>query len=172
MPTINIASVDVLTDVAAGLSAADRIRIRAEPRANGSQDLIVPGDLALTIKALVADPATGRRARLSAYAASTRWKREVGGCVLDGHPVATDRDSQSKLIAEMVAIGAGLRQSPSFWKFADGSFANLTNEQMIEVIGAARSHVAGVFATEAAVLAGIANDSITSIGQIDSAFSQ
>jgi len=106
---------------------------------------------------------------LEDYAAHKRWQVETGGCPWQGRVIATDRDSQTKLIAEMVAVGAGLRIDGSPWKFADGSFAALSNAEAAAMIAAARAHIAGAFAAEADVLAGIAAGSITSRADIDAA---
>ena len=118
------------------------------------------------------DPSTipPSEAEMIAYAAARRWRAEVGGCVVDGHQVATDRESQSKLLAEFVAIGGGVRADPSPWKFADGEFASLTNAQMAAVCMGVRAHVAGAFATEGQVLAQITAGTITTTAQIDAAF--
>lgn len=110
------------------------------------------------------------KARLVAYAASRRYVAEIAGCLdPDGRAIATDRDSQTKLIAEMVAIGAGLRTDPSGWKLRGNGFALLTNAEMQAAIIAARSHISAAFAVEAAVLAGIAADAITTTAEIDAA---
>ena len=128
----------------------------------------VPDDIASAFQALVADPAPGAKARLTAYAAARRYAVETGGCAWSGHTVQTDRESQSKLIAEFVAIGASLRTDPSPWKMADG-FASLTNAQMLAVIAAARAHIAAAFAAEAAAVASITAGTITTTAEIDAA---
>lgn len=111
--------------------------------------------------------ADGIRA-LTAYAALKRWRVETAGFIdSDGRAIATDRESQSKLIAEMVAIGAGIRAEPSQWKLRDGSFASLTNAQMQAVIIAARTHIATAFAVEREAATGIAAGTITTEGAID-----
>ncbi len=105
---------------------------------------------------------------LRARAAAKRWAVETGGCLdPSARPIATDRDSQAKLIAEMVAIGAGMRTDPSPWKLADGSFSSLTNVEMLAVIAAARAHIAAAFAAEAVVLAAIDAGTITTLAAVD-----
>lgn len=106
---------------------------------------------------------------LKPYAAAKRYAVEVGGTVWSGHAIATDRDSQSKLIAELVSISAAIRTDPSVWKFADGSFANLSNADMGAVILQARAHVEAAFVTESSVCASIDANSITTTAQIDAA---
>lgn len=116
-------------------------------------------------------PVTARalsKADLAAYAAAKRYAVEIGGCSWSGHFVQTDRDSQAKLIAEFVAIGAGLRADPSAWKFANG-FAFVSNADMGAVILAARTHIAACFAKEAEVLAAIQDGTMTTTAQIDAA---
>ncbi len=104
---------------------------------------------------------------LRAYAAAKRWEVETGGCIWSTYTIATDRDSQAKLIAEFVSIGAGLRIDPSPWKFANAVFVSLSNTDMGAVIMAARTHIAACFAAEAAVLAAITAGTITTRDAID-----
>ena len=107
---------------------------------------------------------------LAAIASDKRWQVEVGGFfTTQGHHIATDRESQTKLLAEMVAIGAGLRADPSPWKLMGNGFVFLTNAQMLQVIGEARQHIASAFATEAVVLAKIDGGTITTTEKIDAA---
>lgn len=104
---------------------------------------------------------------LAEYAADKRWRVETGGCPWNGRIISTDRDSQSKLIAELVALGAGLRIDSSPWKFGDGSFANLSNAAMGSVILAAQTHISGSFAYEAAVLNAISAGTISTFDEIE-----
>lgn len=106
---------------------------------------------------------------LRAYAAEKRWQVETGGCPWSVHVVATDRDSQGKLIAEFVAIGAGLRTDGAPWKMQSGGYVAMTNVQAAQMIAAARVHITLAFATEASVLAGIAAGTVTTLAQIDAA---
>jgi hypothetical protein len=106
---------------------------------------------------------------LKSYAAEKRWQVEVGGAPWNGHVVQTDREAQTKLIAEFVAMGAGLRADPSPWKMRGGNFLMLTNEQMGSVIMTVRTHVATAFATEANVLEGVEDKLISNYAQIDNA---
>lgn len=107
---------------------------------------------------------------LSEYAAAKRWEREVSGTVWNSWPVLSDRESQSKIIAEAVAIEKGERIDGDPWKFADGEFRSLTNEQMDELAAAVRLHVRNSYGIEAQVLAAIEAGSITTEAQIDAAF--
>lgn len=107
---------------------------------------------------------------LPAYAAAKRWEREVGGTIWNGWPVLSDRESQSKIIAEAVAIEKGERVDGDPWKFADGEFRQLTNEQMDDLAAAVRLHVRNSYGIEAQVLAAIEAGSITSEAKIDAAF--
>lgn len=107
---------------------------------------------------------------LQEYAAAKRWEREVGGTVWNGWPVLSDRESQSKIIAEAVAIEKGERADGDPWKFADGEFRPLTNEQMDDLAAAVRLHVRNSYGIEAQVLGAIGAGNITTEGQIDAAF--
>lgn len=106
--------------------------------------------------------------KLGAHAAAKRYAVETGGTVWNGFIIQTDRESQSKLIAEFVAMSAGLRTDPSPWKFANG-FASVTNAEMQSVIIQARAHVLAAFATEGVVAAGIGSNAITSYEQVEAA---
>ncbi|NVM41956.1 DUF4376 domain-containing protein [Ochrobactrum intermedium] len=107
---------------------------------------------------------------LQEYAAAKRWEREVSGTIWNGWPVLSDRESQSKIIAEAVAIEKGERADGDPWKFADGEFRPLTNEQMDDLAAAVRLHVRNSYGIEARVLAAIEAGSITTEAQIDAAF--
>ncbi|WP_266019065.1 DUF4376 domain-containing protein [Brucella intermedia] len=107
---------------------------------------------------------------LQEYAAAKRWEREVGGTVWNGWPVLSDRESQSKIIAEALAIEKGERADGDPWKFADGEFRPLTNEQMDDLAAAVRLHVRNSYGIEAQVLAAIEAGSITTEDQIDATF--
>ena len=107
---------------------------------------------------------------LARLAADKRYQIETSGFVAAGiGPIATDRDSQSKLLAEMVAMGAGLRADPSGWKLRDGTFAMLSNANMMTVIMAARAHIATAFGVEAALVAGITAGTVATLADIDAA---
>lgn len=107
---------------------------------------------------------------LQEYAAAKRWEREVGGTVWNGWPVLSDRESQSKIIAEALAIEKGERADGDPWKFTDGEFRPLTNEQMDDLAAAVRLHVRNSYGIEAQVLAAIEAGSITTEDQIDATF--
>lgn len=109
-----------------------------------------------------------KKARLLAKAAEKRWQVEVGGTTWNGHGVATDRASQPKLLAEFVAIGAGLRTDPSPWKFKDG-FVSVSTADMAQVVVAARTHVASCFAVEGQLEADIIAGSVTEDADINAA---
>lgn len=110
------------------------------------------------------------KADLIAYAAAKRYEKEVGGTVWNGWPVHTDRESQSKIIAERLAIEAGERADPDGWKFADGVFRMVSNADFMLLASAVREHVRDCFALEAAILAQIEAGTIAEYSQIDAAF--
>jgi hypothetical protein len=111
---------------------------------------------------------TYSKQELAAYAANKRWQVEVGGCLdPQNRSIATDRESQTKLLAELVDIMNGIRTDPSVWKCGDGSYAVLTNAEMQAVIMAARSHISNAFAIEGQALAAIAAETITTPAEID-----
>lgn len=107
---------------------------------------------------------------LAAYAANKRWQKEVGGCVWNEWPVMTDDRSQGKILAEVSAIERGERADPDGWKFADGEFRLVSNQDFIALALAVRNHVRNCFASEAQVLQAIAAGTITTTAEIDVAF--
>jgi len=110
------------------------------------------------------------KSELGEYAANLRYEREIGGVAWGDYVIQSDRESQSKLLAEFVAIGAGLRADPSPWKFADNRFATVSNADMATICLAARAHVAAMFALEETVQTQITAGTITTFAEIDAAF--
>ncbi len=115
-------------------------------------------------------PPAPTKPQLKAVAAAQRYRLEVAGVAWDGHIIATDRESQTKLLAEFVAIGAAMRADPSPWKFAGGEFDQLNNAQMAAVIVAARSHIADAFDREQNVITQIEAGTISTVAQVVAAF--
>lgn len=110
------------------------------------------------------------KAELGGYAANLRYEREVGGVAWGDYVIQSDRESQSKLLAEFVAISAGLRADPSPWKFANNQFASISNADMATICLAVRAHVAAMFALEETVQTQIDSGTITTLAEIDAAF--
>lgn len=107
---------------------------------------------------------------LADYLAWRRWRAEIGGTAWNGWTLATDDRSQGKYMAEVQAISLGVRLDPSPWKFPHGFELQISNDQVREMAIAARDHVLSCFALEAQLAAGIADGTITTTDQIDSAF--
>jgi len=108
-------------------------------------------------------------AELTIAIANRRWLAETGGVIWGGWPVATDRDSQAKILAEYVAATGGARADGAPWKFADGQFRELSNTEMVSMALAVRAHVAACFALEATLLAQLAAGEIGTYAEIDAA---
>lgn len=104
--------------------------------------------------------------QLKEFAASKRWAVETSGCPWNGFVVSTDRESQSKLIAVFVAMGAGLRSDGETWKFDDGVFRPLSNAEAQHMIATSLTHIKTAFAVEASVLADIESETITNTDQV------
>ena len=84
-------------------------------------------------------------AQLAAY----RWKKETGGTAWNGYQVHTDRAARAVGMAEIMNINAGLRTDGEPWKFADGVFRTLTNNEFIEMYAIVGAFVRLCFACEA-----------------------
>jgi len=106
---------------------------------------------------------------LKNYVAAKRYDIETGGTVWNNISLATDRESQTKIIAEFVAIMANVRGNAGGWKSKSGTFVDLTDQDMQGLVMAVRAHVAAAFATEAEVLAAIDAGTITSMREVDAA---
>lgn len=107
---------------------------------------------------------------LIAYAANARYEVEVGGTIWNGFPVHTDRQSQNKVMSEILAITVGSRPDDSKWKFKDDIFRTVTNAEFADLANTVRDHVAGAFEKEEQVQLKIKNGEITTTAQIDSFF--
>lgn len=167
----NVANVEIWAEVVAALPdevvrAADfrgdegeeGFRVSMEPIAASAVDAIL-GDL----------PALQKR-NLIAYAADRRWRREVGGIVVEGVPVATDDRSKVMIVGARVAAAADPAWSTT-WHGADGQVYPIDAATMIAISVEVEAHVNSGFATFAQVKADIEAGTITSTAQVDVAFS-
>jgi hypothetical protein len=114
------------------------------------------------------DPAE-QKALLVAYAADMRWRKETGGIVVGGVPVATDDRSKQMIMGARIAAEAD-SEFTTPWVGIDGSINTLTAAQVIAVSNAVLAHVAGCFATFAALQPDITAGTITTREEIDAAF--
>jgi hypothetical protein len=108
-------------------------------------------------------------ADLTAYTATKRYSLETGGFTYGGHPISTDRDSQSKI--GNVALAANIIGS-SFstdWKCSDGTFVTMGQADAIAMATAVMTFISACFGVEGSVTAAIAAGTITTIAEIDAA---
>lgn len=114
-------------------------------------------------------PAPITPADLVAYAADARWRREVGGIVVDGLRIATD--DRSKLLIAGARIQAEADPAWStVWTAADGSRHPVSSAQVIAISAAVLDHVDACFRRQGDVLAAITAGTITTKAEIDAAF--
>ncbi|WP_257604456.1 DUF4376 domain-containing protein [Pseudomonas sp. UMAB-08] len=93
--------------------------------------------------------------------ADRRYTAETSGTTVEGMPIDTSRDSQSMLTG--AALAASLDPGYSVqWKTTAG-FVTLTSSQILGVASAVRAHVQACFNREAALLAAVADGSITAV---------
>lgn len=114
------------------------------------------------------DPAE-QKAMLIAYAADARWRKEVGGIIVGGVPVATDDRSKQMILGARLAAEADSGFTTP-WVGSDGSINTLNAAQVVAISNAVLAHVAGCFATFATVKADIDTGDITTREEIDAAF--
>ncbi|PTW62042.1 uncharacterized protein DUF4376 [Breoghania corrubedonensis] len=105
---------------------------------------------------------------LKAYLASIRFDAETGGLVVDTMEIATDRDSQGKILAARVKAGAEAGFSTT-WKALNGWFA-LDAAAIVALSDAVLAHVAACFAAEETVSAAIKAGDVTTREAVDAAF--
>lgn len=79
-----------------------------------------------------------------------RWQAEVGGMVLNGMPVKTDRETTGILTAAYVTALADPEYSIN-WKIDTGVFVTLDAATIIAISTAARAHVQACYDREAAL---------------------
>ena len=106
---------------------------------------------------------------LVAYAADRRWFIEMSGFRFNGWPVKTDALSQAKITSERLAVASGVRLDTDSWKFGDGVFRVVTNEQFVALSNAARDHVRLCFFREGEIQVAIAAGTVTTKAEIDEA---
>lgn len=129
--------------------------------------LLVPGDLYNTINGM--DIAASKKNNLIAYAAAKRFNKEVGGIVVNGAAIATDRQSQA-MINGAYNMATNDANFTTQWKVNNTTFVLLTAAQIIGIAIAVGTHVAACFAQEATAVAGINANTITTAAQVDQAF--
>jgi hypothetical protein len=101
--------------------------------------------------------------------ATERYRRETGGTVVGGMPVATDDRSKMMIMGARLAAPAGPDLTTQ-WKNIDGSFATINAATIIAVSGAVSAHVAALFAAEATIAADISAEIITTYEQLNAAW--
>ena len=114
-------------------------------------------------------PPPPTEAGLVAYAAELRGRREVGGIVVAGVPVATDDRSKMMIVCARVAAMADPEWT-TVWRGADGNTYPINAQAMIAISDAVQAHVNDSFATFAAVKAHIESGEISSHEEVASAF--
>lgn len=102
--------------------------------------------------------AAGQAERDRQALAERRYKAEISGCVFNGWPVPTDRESQSKISAAYSLARDGHWPTGAGWKFADGTYRVMSAEQIITMALAVSAHVQACFAHEAALQANPGSD--------------
>lgn len=106
---------------------------------------------------------------LKAYAADRRWRKEVGGVIVNGIPIATDDRSKQMIMGARLAAAADSGFTTP-WVAADNSVHTLTAAEVIAISNAVLEHVATCFATFATVAAKIDSEEIAGAAQVDAAF--
>lgn len=106
---------------------------------------------------------------LLSYAASKRYSIETGGFTYDGHPLATDTASQSKIGNGALAATVVGSSFSTKWKCSDGSFFDLDQAGMLGMATSVMNFINACFGAEAAVAASIASGEIQTFADVDNA---
>lgn len=139
---------------------------------DGRQPLACAWDDELTLDGgawRVVSAAERLRKHLTAYAADRRWRKENGGIVVGGVPIATDDRSKQMIIGARLAADADPDWTTQ-WVGADGSVHPVNAAAMIAISDAVQAHVNACFVTYAAVKTDIDAGTITTTEEIDAAF--
>ncbi|MGO4171542.1 DUF4376 domain-containing protein [Bosea sp. TAF32] len=163
MHSIPFASLDQLAAVSRKLGNPDVVAHQDE---EGAWFLDVPDGLAAEAAALAAGPILPSKAELIAYAADRRRRIEVGGLIFRDVPIATDLNSQTKILGAYVAAS----RDPA-WSTLWESVHPIDAATMIELGDAVQAHINRSFLKRAEVYAAIEVGTITSTAEVDAAFS-
>ena len=109
------------------------------------------------------------QAALLDYVANKRWEKETGGITVSGFAIATDAQSQTKILGARVAADSDSSFTTE-WKSPDGTFTTIDAPTIIAISNAVLSHVQSCFALESQIINDIENGIITTKEQVDSSF--
>lgn len=107
--------------------------------------------------------------RLTAWAANRRWELMQLGATWEGHRVATDDVSQSRMTAAVLASQI-MPQWETRWQFLDGSSATVNGPQVVQMALTAQAYVNNLFVTYNRIKDQIASGEITTEAQIEILF--
>lgn len=125
------------------------------------------------ITVVEAQPAPPTAAELAGYAAEKRRGLANGSTIVDvgeGRNISVWTDPESRGAILGIVVAAGMNPSlTTQWKGADGVFHTLNASEITALALGMMAFVQECFATEAAVLESIANETIKSYEDIDAA---
>jgi hypothetical protein len=105
---------------------------------------------------------------LKRWAGEARYRKEVGGLMLAGMPVATDDRSKLLIFAARTKAKEDA-ETTKRWK-TDGGFVTLDAATLIAIGDAVEAHVTACFDLEDDVVTQIEAGTITTREQVDAAF--
>lgn len=106
---------------------------------------------------------------LVAYAAHARWRKEIGGIVIAGVPVATDDRSKLMITGARVAAVADPNWSTA-WVGSDGQIYPVDVDAMLGISDGVQVHVNATFGTFANVMVAIEAGELSTPAEIDGEF--
>ena len=108
---------------------------------------------------------------LKSYAAKKRWEKEREGITFNNITIPTDDRTQNILIGAYVRAIANSQYSIPNWKLSSGNYITLDANTIISIGNAVSSYIQACFDKNAEIDAGISNNTITTVSQIDELYS-
>ena len=112
-------------------------------------------------------PPPPTQAELLEYAGYKRYQTETGGTTVSGYPIATDIESQTKIIRAFIRAKNDAGFTIANWRLADGSFVSLTNNAILVMGDGVHDFIQSCDDAEKAVRDEILADTITTFAEID-----
>lgn len=105
--------------------------------------------------------------RIKKYITELRWRIETGGYKWGSHNVATDRESQSKMVGPFMLARDGIFTQNRTWKMLNG-YASLTPTQIQEMCMSVHNFVQGLFDREEVLLSSV--DTLNTFNELKSLY--
>jgi hypothetical protein len=116
------------------------------------------------------DPSTPGAPALRDYAGNKRWNTEIAGTIVNGHPIATDTDSQNKVATLQASFTNGDLTGTIDFKLGDGTFVTASQADVAAFNDGIITHVQACYTAESNAVAAIGAGTCTTFAQVDTFF--